>query len=361
MKIAITCDTLIERNHYTEIIEDICDLFPEAKIYCFVHKEGKILGHIEQRKITSTYLSRKLRSDSEFYSLSFQLPGLAKKIFISCEYDLIVNISNGFSQGFSKCKQTKQITYLYNLNYESKLRQTFLQKIFYSFVSSWALNSLKQADLVIASTQDIFKKVSAIHQNVELLDPPFKLSDYALFPKNMFAHKFFAIESDQISVTQARQLVQWFTKWGHPILFIGNDDHLTDLKKELGDKMFFGQKCSGEHAPVLASSKALVCFMTSGFPKMALATLATGRPVISNYETQKWINGTGSYFANFDEDSLKAMVDEVINNEEHLEGSRIRSHVQKYNESKFKVKIKSNVERLLSVGSVVDHDCQGCH
>jgi len=52
--------------------------FPEAQIYCFVHREGQLLGHIEQRKIISSYLSRRVTNDSEFYKFSYQFPGIAK-------------------------------------------------------------------------------------------------------------------------------------------------------------------------------------------------------------------------------------------------------------------------------------------
>jgi hypothetical protein len=344
MKVAITCDYLLERNHYTEIVESICELFPEARLYCFAHKEGKILGQIEHRMITSTYLSKKVETVEDFYSFSYQIPSLAKNLFVSCEYDLIINISKGFSQGIRKCDKSKLITYLYDLGYDDKIHKTFLQKIFHSFVISWVKKTLKQADLVMVSRQDILQELSSVIPNAEVVAPPFRVSDYSLFPKSMFKHDYFAIETTGLSVDEASDIANWMTEWEIPFQFIGGDDHLLALKSTLLGNKFFGNRCSGEHAPVLAASKALISFNDQEFPHLVLATMACGRPVIIGNELKKWVSGTGTYFASFHKGSLKAMIDEVYANEEDLDGQKIRAHVMNYHDIKFKAHIKKVLE-----------------
>ncbi|MBP9682917.1 MAG: hypothetical protein KBD76_16070 [Bacteriovorax sp.] len=346
LKVAITCDYLLERNHYSEIVELICELFPEARIYCFAHREGAILGHIEQRMITSTFLSKRVHSEKDFYLHSYKIPSLAKNLFVSCEYDLIINISKGFSQGISKCKSTKVITYLYELGYENKMNQTILQKMFRSYVESWSLKSLLKSDLVIVSREDLKTKLQKHLPDIEVTPPPFRLSDYSLFPKEMFKHHFFAIETSGLSLDQARMLVSWMREWDQHFQFIGHDEHLNALKKECELNQFFGNRCSGEHAPVLASSKALISFNDQEFPNLALATMATGRPVILGNSLKKWVSGTGTFFASFSKGSIKAMIDEVISNEDSLEGQKIRAHVMQYHDIKFKAQMKRVVERF---------------
>lgn len=344
MKVAITCDYLLERNHYTEVIEHICEIFPEARLYCFAHKEGKILGHIEGRMITSTYLSKKIETEQEFYSYSYQIPSLAKNLFVSCEYDLIVNISKGFSQGIQKCDKTRLITYLYDLGYDNKIQKTFLQKIFYSFVLSWVKKTLKKSDLVMVSRQDIKLALQSIVPNAVVVPPPFRVSDYSLFPKSMFPHHFFAIEATGLSVKQATEMASWMQEWEIPFQFIGNDEHLNSIKGNYESNKFFGNRCSGEHAPVLAASKALISFNDQEFPNLVLATMATGRPVILGNELKKWVSGTGTYFASFHKGSVRAMIDEVFANEEALDGQKIRAHVMEYHDIKFKAHIKRTLE-----------------
>ncbi len=347
MKVAITCDYLLERNHYSEVIETICELFPEARLYCFAHKEGKILGHIEQRMITSTHLSKKINSVDDFYSYSYQIPSLAKNLFVSCEYDLIVNISKGFSQGIRHCDKARVITYLYDLGYENKIHKTLLQKIFHSFVISWVKKTLKNSTIVMVSRSDIKKELENLIPNAEVVAPPFRVSDYSLFPKTMFKHHYFAVEATGLSLEEAIELTSWMKEWELEFVFVGPDDHLNSMKNNFQTSQFFGNRCSGEHAPVLAGSKALISFNDQEFPNLALATMATGRPVILGNEIKKWIHGTGSYFVSFHKGSIRAMIDEVFANEEHLDGQKIRAHVMEYHDIKFKAQIKRVLESFV--------------
>lgn len=347
MKVAITCDFLLERNHYTEVIETICELFPEARLYCFAHKEGKILGHIEHRMITSTHLSKKIDTLQEFYAYSYQIPSLAKNLFVSCEYDLVINISKGFSQGIRRCEKSKVITYLYDLGYDNKIQKTFLQKIFYNFVISWVKKTLKNSDLVMVSRQDIKLALQSIVPEAVVVAPPFRVSDYSLFPKSMFKHHYFAIETTGLSLEAATELMEWFKEWDIPYQFVGPDEHLSVLKDQSEKNAFFGNRCSGEHAPVLAGSAALISFNDEEFPNLVLATMACGRPVIVGNELKKWVHGTGTYFASFHKGSVRAMIDEVLANEEQLDGQKIRAHVMEYHDIKFKSHIKRVLESFM--------------
>ena len=370
MKVAITCDFLLERNHYSEIIEMLCELYPEAKIYCFAHKQGAILGHIEQRSIASTFLSHKVSTEDEFYKHSYKLPSLAKNIFVSCEYDLIINISKGFSQGIKKCDRSKLITYLYDLNYKTKINKTFIQKIFYSYVESWIKKTLKHADLVLVSRPDIEDAVKSFLPRTELLLPPFRLSDYSLFPKDMFKHHFYAIEANNLSQTDAEKISDWMQEWGEAFQFVGNDEHLKELKSKLSAKSFFGNRCSGEHAPQLASSRALISFNQSGFPQLPMAALAPGRPIITLASFSKWTSGIGVYqIQKLDKFELKKAIDKLNLEHDQLEGQKIRANVMNYHDIKFKSQLRRTIERVIlnqNLSKTHEHihnnesECDGC-
>ncbi len=350
MKVAISCDYLLERSHYTEVIENICEIFPEATLYCFAHKKGAILGHVEQRPIRSTYLSKIVNSPEEFYKHSSKLPSLAKNLFISCEYDLIINISKGFSQGFKKCDKTRLVTYLYDLDLDLKINKTLLQKMFLPFIHSWIKKSLKNADRLLTSRHDLLDHLRSlgIGENSELMPPPFRVSDYALFPNEMFKHHFFAIEAKGLNLAQARLISEWMNEWSMPFQFIGNDDHLNELKPHFKENAFFGNRCSGEHAPVLAASKAFISFNEEDFPALALGALATGRPIILSSGLKKWVSGVGVHFAEkFDKQMILSAINELIP-EEQLDSKKVRAHVMEYHDVKFKAQLKRTLDKIHS-------------
>jgi hypothetical protein len=258
-----------------------------------------------------------------------------------------VNISKGFSQGIRHCDKARVITYLYDLGYENKIQKTLLQKIFHSFVLSWVKKTLKNSSLVMVSRLDIKNELENLIPNAEVVAPPFRVSDYSLFPKTMFKHHYFAVEATGLSLVEAIELTSWMKEWELEFVFVGPDDHLNSMKNNFQTSQFFGNRCSGEHAPVLAGSRALISFNNQEFPHLALATMATGRPVILGNELKKWIHGTGSYFVSFHKGSMRAMIDEVFANEEHLDGQKIRAHVMDYHDIKFKAHIKRVLESFV--------------
>lgn len=346
MKVAITCDYLLERSHYVEIIENLCEVFPEAVIYCFAHKKGAILGHIEMRPIRSTFLSNVVTNEEEFYEHSNKLPSLAKNLFVSCEYDLIINISKGFSQGLAKCKTTKLITYLYDLDLDRKIKKTLTQRLFYPFIKSWIKKSLDSCDLVLTSRDELLSAVGGLKAKTEIMPPPFRVSDYALFPKTMFKHDFYLIESRGLNQLEAEQMISWMREWNYPFQFVGPDAHLAEVKKTCPENAFFGDRCSGEHAPVMAASKAFVSFNTEDFPSLALGALATGRPVILSAPLKKWLSGTGVTFINqLEKEAFKKALDNILT-EDEIDGQKLRAHVMEYHDIKFKAQMKRTLDKV---------------
>jgi hypothetical protein len=345
MKIAITCDYLLERNYYTEIIEVVCELVPDAKIYTFAHREKAILGRIEQRSIQSTILSKKILTEKKFYlAPTYRLPLIARNLFIACKYDLIINISKGLSQGFQKCDDTKQLTFLIDWNLEKNFKQKFFQKIFFSALNRFAHKSLESVDFLWVAN-DRMKKDFPM---AEVVEPPFKMSDYALFPKDMFPHNFYLIDTTELTFDFAQKIVNQFESEKIPFQFIGKDSHLKNLVFTTTNNHFFGERCSGEHAPVLAACKAYISFNRSLFPKMALATLSTGRPVILHLDQRQWVSGIGTYFINdLSLEELSIALSDLDRTAESLVGANLRAQVDRFNESKFKMKLKAFIESRL--------------
>lgn len=347
MKVAITCDHLLGRNHYTEIIESLCEIFPEAPIYCFAHKAGSILGHIEQRRIRSTYLSKIVTTEAEFFKHAHKLPSLARNLFISCEYDYIINVSKGFSQGIRRCDTSKLLCYLYDLDLEGKINQTFVQKLFAPYLRNWVEKSLKNTDHLFVTREDLQEKLKTLKPEVEIMSPPFRVSDYALFPKDMFKHHFYLIEAQGLSMDDAKNIITWMNEWNYQFQFIGSDEHLSALKTTYPENTFFGNRCAGEHVPVLAASRALISFNTENFPQYPLGTLATGRPVVVIKNLQKWINGAGITFIDrLDKETFHKVLQNVDAHEKELEGQKLRAHAMAYHDIKFKAAMKRALDKL---------------
>lgn len=362
VNVAITCDSLLERNHANEIVELLCEAFPESMIYTLAHKEKAILGTIEQRKIKSTGLSRKVHIENDLHDHLLVLPHLTKAMSLSCQHDYVLNVSRGFSHAFTRCEKSKQITYLYELSFEEHFN-TFWKKLLRPYITNKFINALKNINKVLVSNEKLKNDLLKFGIESEVLLPPFRLSDYALFPKSMFKHDFFTVDTRGLTVDEMIALVDFFEKRNERFQFVGPIDGLGEkfesLKKSSPENRFFGERCSGEHAPVLASSRAFISFDNVKFPKMTLAALAVGRPVVMKKIHADFASGEGTYFVSqFDLKELGAALDRINREHSDLDHQKVRANVMKYHDIKFKAQLKRILDREMGLGSEVTSSSQ---
>lgn len=283
-KVVLTCDQLVERNWSTALFETFLDLIEDAEIYTLVHKPKAILGPAELRRIHSSYLSKFVEKEKDLFKWSFLIPGAAKGLHISCTVDTVINISRGLSQGIKRCDKSKQITYLIDEMPWTVKPLLFRDRLFRSYLKKWARDQLKGVDELWVTNEKQKEFYQSLVPKVEVLQPFFKTHEFPLFPKaqrELFPHDFVTIEATDLSLDKAHSLIDLLEKSSIKYRFVGFDDHLSSLKENDDDTRFYGPRCAGELAPMLAASVALIDFSSTTFHENALATLATGRPVLA--------------------------------------------------------------------------------
>ncbi len=349
MKVAISCDYLIKREHYIEIIESVLAVYPDATIYSLVFKPGAILGRIEQRKIVSSSLSKEINSEEEYLNKSFKLSLISKNIKIDEDVDLLINISRGLSSNFIVSKKTSVLTYVYDLKINS-MKSDLFQKLFSGFIKKTFIKSLRRSDYLWISNTDLLEELSTFKAKIKIVPPPFKFSDYAKFPKEMFKHDFYLVSTCGLTADDISSLINFFDREKRRVQFIGVDSHLQGIKEHYKSRpeLFFGERCAGEHAPVLASSKMFISFSKNDFPKLVLACLAVGRPVLILDEQKRWIDGSGVFtIDHFNLDELKSALETIDLKIDDLVSEELRDKARLYNESIFKNRLtKLIIERV---------------
>ncbi len=357
MKIAISCDKVLERDYAIKVVEALLVVYPDAELYTFVHKSGSVLGPLEQRKIHSSYLTHLVNCDKDFWRQSFLIPSAAKKLKIPCRFDLIINVSSGLSQGIDRCASSKQISYV--LGDEFLMRATpssFREKLFGAFVKDWSLRAYQQADLVWVTSEEMKKKVIVsapwLSQSVEVLDPFIKMEDYPLFPDAqslLFPKDTYLVEAEKTQLEQASEISTLLTENKLKFKFVGRDSHLRSLKDLLGEESFFGDRCAGEMTPLLAGAMAYINLNPGFFPERAIGSLAVGRPVVLGERKglKPLLNNEGAFFTS-GVANLAAILDEVKAKNHQLESKKMRARVQKFNDIKFKAEVKRRVDRVMT-------------
>ena len=347
MKIAISCDDLLVRDHYTEIVETLGMAFEKAEVYTLVHKEKAMLGTIELRKVHSTYLSHKIKDRETLAKNSFLIPNAASNLFIPCTVDVIVNVSNGMGQGIRKCKETKLITYLYDEYYLNRKKKFFREKIFQSYVRKWSIKSLCMSDEIWVTNEEMKKFVEGFYAGkVKILEPPFRSDDYPLLPVQGEALDYYAINCEDLNPDTAEEITNFLSEYSIPFKFFGSDEHLNELKYYDEDPRFFGERCSGELAPFLAHSKAIIDLSDRAFPEQALKGLSCGRPIICADRPgyKSYLGNEGIQWVSADSDGVIEGVKEMNNLFQSFDRKKLHAITNKFHELKFKSEVKRRLE-----------------
>lgn len=274
LKVVVSCDAVLNRDYYLEIIEAVLELVGDnTELYTLVHSQGAVIGPIEQRKIHSSYLSHKVKTWQDLYDNEFQIPAAAERLFIPCSVDLIINISRGLSQGIKKCDHTKMITFLVE-DYSENFKAGIKRKIFSKLITDFKFKSLKNSDVLFVS--ESFSKKDSIQKDYINFTIPVKLLDFKPLPDALFQRDYFLINTTGLSEESALSLIEKFKD--QKFKFIGDDSHLAKIRFN-HEAYFFGEKCSGELAPLMNGAKFLLDFDSESLPVNRLRMLSCARPV----------------------------------------------------------------------------------
>jgi glycosyltransferase involved in cell wall biosynthesis len=341
MKTVVSTDLLVEKNFAMEIVQTFLEVYEDATMYTLAHKPGEILGPIEQRKITSSFLTHKIKNEQDLKKQSWLVPSACKKLHIPCSTDLILNVSRGLSQGISKCDKPKQITYLYDTAYLPG-SGSFREKVFGSMVKNWARKSFEQASEVWLSHESYQDFVKACSDTKVKIVPPFiHVQDFPVGPKGVFDHNYYVINAESVDDVLAEKLMRLFAKKGTPYVFVGQDAHLERLKTQEKQNLFHGYKCNGELAPLFAASRAVIDLTKEAFPTFALSALSTGRPVISTdnpFFDQK-IKENSILVEKKPEEEIEKAIDQMDSEFSQYDPDQLHNTINKFHQARFKGEI----------------------
>ena len=336
MKIVISSDAIINRDYYLECIETIIDqVGDECELYTLIHNKGSVLGHVEMRKIHSSFISNFSHSWEDLLKNSYLIPGASKNLFIPCSVDLIINVSRGFSHGIKKCETTKQVTLLFEDVNRLERKRTFKERLFSLFIKAFQLKSQGQADEIWTSDRELVW--SSFKGRVKDVLPPVKLSDYKILPKGLVKGDYFLVNAESVGPELAKEILEFYKKKSFLFKFIGIDYHLSHLK-EGNEKYFFGDKCSGELAPLLSSAKYLIDFERNKLPIMSLKMMSCGGHVF-NPGNRYFDFGVGFH-------PLKDYLVENFLDTPLEEEKKIRGRAIVFDEIRFKHFLKKELERI---------------
>ena len=327
MKVAISCDHILERKPIHRMIELACSMFPDAVIYTLAHKPGQVLGPIEMHSIRSSFLSNVVETEKDLKKKSYLIPVAAKKLSIPCSVDLIINFSSGFSHGISHCEKTSVLNYYFadDLN---ALPKSFSEKLFKSYLKNWSKRKFDSYSHKVQSHENLVP-------GLEVLRPFYNFEDY-MFHEKPSTGNVALINPGNLTHRELFDLSEGFTEKNLRVVILG--------EKIIGinNVEFLKNSCSGELTPLFEQAKVVVEGNSTSFPEFGLSSFASGRNV--------WVKESviSRNFLGRDLPYFFRTVDQIIDNSDKScnAQSKYRDHAARYSQLLFKTSLMRQLKNM---------------
>ncbi len=340
---AIATEQLIERTPFHRVLDIAFEVLESAPMYTLAHAPGRLLGAVEQRRIRSSFLSRKCKSLIDFYKMRAFFPSAAKNIHISCSMKRVYMFSRGAGHGFTLCAQSAGHVYLYdwysleyrNAGDKENLWQKKIFQMFSPMVKAWSLKKLRLAQSLWVSHPTLKNELAAYGILSKVVLPPVELKDFPLLSKNSLPKNYVVLNTVGMNLKWAKRLVVKCHMLNFRFVWVGP---IPAWRKELIDveeKLFWGDRCAGELAPLLAGANGVVDLSHEIHPILAIKSLSSGTPVLMPAQ-KDFIAGVVNLY---DQDKLEICLDKLI----HKKWDRqvLHDSVKEYDQRNFKQKLLS--------------------
>ena len=322
MKVALTCDHLLERTPVHSLLEMACSMFPDAVIFTLAHEKGKVLGPIELHSIRSSYLTKKVKTIQQLEANFALIPSAAKKLQIPCSFDLVIHFSTGLSHGISTCKESTVVTYLYE-NHLEKERVSFMGKVFNAYVQAWS-------NKFLVNNPNLLESIKSAKRDSELLRPFFKFEDFVA-QNNEQQENRIVFHPGSLKKKDVFKVLDVLKNKNLDVVIV-SEKELPYISSELEVLV---NPCSGNLSPVFASAIGLIEGSQKGVPIFSLQALASGRPIYAlndDYNDQVLSLKTGSIYS-----SVEALIEGLSKIEKsNYDPKSLRSHAARYSQIRFK-------------------------
>jgi len=287
MKVALCVDFLLSRNQYIDTIKSFIELYPDCELFALAHIPGQIDEFIEQRKITSSFLSKFIRNEEDILKYVYLFQAAAQSLFIPCGFDKIIYITSGFALNMKYCSKSETFLYQYNDPFELTYTEAkgFLNKFFRSYIFNRVENSLIKFNGTKLET---------------IFTPPFFIANFPVFTEkilNNFEKKYLTIYVSGIGKQELEECMKFAGRQTElKTIIIGNNHLLNGF--DTNEFTQFSELDKDQHSTVLASSKYIIDFSRNYWPKLAItaAKMKLSSIILENWKDHNKFNINKSFF-----------------------------------------------------------------
>ena len=330
MRVAIIHYWLTNMRGGEKVLEQICEMFPEADIFTHVYDEKGVSDRIRKHRVNTTLIQSLPFAQKHYpYYLSL-MPQALEQLDLS-EYDLVISSEAGPAKGvitrpdsLHSCYCHSPMRYIWD-QYGQYFRQAgWMSRLgmlaFGQSLRSWDVTSAARVDHFIANSNAVAMRIQKFwRRKAEVIPPPV---DTARYKPNGDRGEFYLYVGEFVPYKRADLAIEACTKLGRRLIVIGDGNGVAGLKKIAGPTIeFLGRVPNQVLADHYANCKALLFPAEEDFGIVPVEALASGAPVIAFHRggAKDYVSpGENGVF--FDEQTIPSLVNAMMRFEAVADG-----------------------------------------
>jgi len=357
VKVAIVHYWLVSMRGGEKVVEELCDLYPQADVFTNAYDPLRISPKINKHQVRTTFIG-KLPRATRWYKHYLPLIPLALEELDLRGYDLIISSESGPAKGIVPpaealhvCYCHTPMRYLWNMYHDYREQLGPMKRIAMSLMfhklRQWDATAAQRVDHFVANSIVVSKRIRKYYRrNATVIYPPVDIDafDTATSHEDYYLHV-----GELVGYKRVDLLIEACNRLKRRLIVVGGGEQFFKLRQMAGETVsVVGHKSFDELKHYYSHCRALLFAAEEDFGIVPVEAMASGRPVIAygrGGATESVVDGvTGVHFPEQTVDSVVDAIKRFESMESSFLTTLIASNAQRFSKDAFKRRMSAKIE-----------------
>ena len=294
MPVALVHDWLTGMRGGEDVLEALCERYPDADIFTLFHQRGSVSQTIERHRIETSFVQR-LPLAAKYYRQYLPLFPLAIERFTLDAYDLVISSSHCAAKAVRVSPQARHICYCHSPMryawdqfdaYFGPERKGYLaSRLLYAPVlarmARWDASTAKRVHRFVANSAHVAGRIRRYYnRQATIVHPPVDTTFF--HPAEIAPGRHFLIVSALVPYKRIDLAMAACEQLGVPLRIVGDGPERARLERRAGpDVTFLGRLTDTEVRDEYHKARAVLLPGEEDFGIVTVEAQACGRPVVA--------------------------------------------------------------------------------
>jgi glycosyltransferase involved in cell wall biosynthesis len=367
MRVAVVHYWLVAMRGGEKVVEELCNIFPQADIFTHVYAPDAISDTIRKHKVTTSFIGS-LPAARRLYKRYLPLMPLALEQLDLRGYDLIISSESGPAKGIIPppgslhiCYCHSPMRYIWNMFHDYRERAGFFTRLLIPplshYVRLWDSVSSNRVDHYIANSKTVAARIKRYYRrDAVVISPPVDVDAFEIVDQ-MELGDYYLMAGELVAYKRPDLAVRAFNQMNMKLVVIGGGDMLNEIRRIAGPTItVMGTQPFDVLRYHYARCRALIFPGEEDFGIVPIEAMASGRPIIAygrGGATETVVPDVTGIF--FHEQTVEAIIEaEHMFRNFTFDSKKIAEHARTFRSSLFVAKMSSHINQLIDEQRATD-------